>query len=141
MRLRLFSTTADNLVVPFFQTLRSSRGVSSARGAEESLRDGPSDAQSIPISTGRPGSGVPLAEETTDAQHVPHRAQRPKNQASDKAKRSAPLLRRARSALNSLAFRLEASAPHQGIRSDLTSLHARLIKGVDIVELPHQGHS
>ena len=72
-----FSATSDNFVVPLPQTLRSSKGVSSARGAQESLRDGPLDAQLIPISSGRPGSGVPLAEESPDAQHVPTRAQRP----------------------------------------------------------------
>ena len=52
-------------------SLRSSQGVSSARGAEESLRDGPLDSQQIPVSSGRPGSGAPLAEETPDAQHAP----------------------------------------------------------------------
>ena len=71
LRLRLFSTTSDNFVVPLPQTLRSSRGDSSAGGAQESLRDGPLDDQFIPDISGRPGSGVPLAEETPDAQHVP----------------------------------------------------------------------
>jgi hypothetical protein len=35
--------------------LRSPEGASSARGAQESLRDGPLIAQIIPISSGRPG--------------------------------------------------------------------------------------
>ncbi|MFT6713391.1 MAG: hypothetical protein ACJAVJ_000666, partial [Planctomycetota bacterium] len=58
---------------------------SSARGAEESLRDGPLIAQKIPISSGRPGSGVPLAEEAPLAPRVPTRAQRP-NRATPPAK-------------------------------------------------------
>ena len=41
LRLCLFSTTTDNFVVSLPQTLRSSKGDSSARGAQESLRDGP----------------------------------------------------------------------------------------------------
>ena len=87
LRLCLFSTWADNFVVPPSQTLRSSKGDSSARGAQESLRDGPLDAQLIPISSGRPGSGVPLVEEAPDAQHVPNRAQRPNQHVPTRAQR------------------------------------------------------
>jgi hypothetical protein len=43
---------------------------------EESLGDGPLNAQEIPISSGRPGSGILLLTETPDAQH-PHPSEAP----------------------------------------------------------------
>jgi hypothetical protein len=66
----------ERQLVSFPLIVAPPKGVSSARGAEESLRDGPLGAQFITESSGRPGSGVPLAEEAPGAQPSP-RAQRP----------------------------------------------------------------
>ncbi|MFT4711109.1 MAG: hypothetical protein ACI8Q9_002249 [Planctomycetota bacterium] len=53
-----------------------SRGVSASSRVEESLGDGPLDVQSLPIISGRPGSGILLLTEAPGAQH-PHPSEAP----------------------------------------------------------------
>ncbi|MFT5080931.1 MAG: hypothetical protein ACI84E_001589, partial [Planctomycetota bacterium] len=50
--------------------------VSVSSRVEESLGDGPLDVQSLPIISGRPGSGILLLTEAPGAQH-PHPSEAP----------------------------------------------------------------
>ena len=61
------------LTLPTLRVVATPEGVSISSRVEESLWNGPFDAQFIPISTGRSGSGTLLLIETPDAQPPPSR--------------------------------------------------------------------
>ena len=64
---------ATQFSCPTLRIIRAPKGVSISSRVEESLRDGPLDAQFIPVASGRPGSGILLLIETPDAQPPPSR--------------------------------------------------------------------